>query len=189
MGYGLEQIATSVDSTVFRQPLGVVAAITPFNFPAMVPLWFLPFAVATGNCIIVKPSEQVPLSARLLFKLLEQCDIPPGVVNLVNGGREIVEGDLRSPGHPRRVVRRLDAGGADRLPARHAHRQARAGARRRQELRRRHARRQLREVDRASSPSRSTAAPASAASRAACSCRSARRTRKRATAWSSRRAA
>ena len=101
MGYGLEQIATNVDSTVFRQPLGVVAAITPFNFPAMVPLWFLPFAVATGNCIIIKPSEQVPLSTRRIFQLLEQCDIPPGVVNLVNGGREVVEGDLRSPGHPR----------------------------------------------------------------------------------------
>ena len=98
MGYGLEQIATNVDSTVFRQPLGVVAAITPFNFPAMVPLWFLPFAVATGNCIIVKPSEQVPLSARILFKLLEQCDIPPGVINLVNGGREIVESICDHPG-------------------------------------------------------------------------------------------
>jgi malonate-semialdehyde dehydrogenase (acetylating)/methylmalonate-semialdehyde dehydrogenase len=98
MGYGLEQIATNVDSTVFRQPLGVVAAITPFNFPAMVPLWFLPFAVATGNCIIIKPSEQVPLSVRIMFKLLEQCDIPPGVVNLVNGGREIVEGICDHPG-------------------------------------------------------------------------------------------
>lgn len=98
MGYGLEQIATNVDSTVFRQPLGVVAAITPFNFPAMVPLWFLPFAVATGNCIIVKPSEQVPLSVRLIFTLLEQCDIPPGVVQLVNGGREIVEGICDHPG-------------------------------------------------------------------------------------------
>src|SRR5687768_15952372 len=98
MGYGLEQIATNVDSTVFRQPLGVVAAITPFNFPAMVPLWFLPFAVATGNCIIVKPSEQVPLSVRLIFTLLEQCDLPPGVVSMVNGGREIVEGICDHPG-------------------------------------------------------------------------------------------
>src|SRR4029077_15756907 len=97
MGCGLEQIASGVDCTVFRQPLGVVAAITPFNFPAMVPLWFLPFAVATGNTIVVKPSEQVPLSVRLLFKLLEQCDIPPGVVNLVNGGREIVEGICDHP--------------------------------------------------------------------------------------------
>jgi malonate-semialdehyde dehydrogenase (acetylating)/methylmalonate-semialdehyde dehydrogenase len=98
MGYGLEQIATNVDSTVVRQPLGVVAAITPFNFPAMVPMWFLPFAVATGNCILVKPSEQVPLSARILFKLLEQCDIPPGVINLVNGGREVVEALCDHPG-------------------------------------------------------------------------------------------
>ena len=98
MGYGLEQIASSVDCTVIRQPLGVVAAITPFNFPAMVPMWFLPFAVTTGNTIIVKPSEQVPLSARLLFRLLEQCDIPPGVINLVNGGREIVEGICDHPG-------------------------------------------------------------------------------------------
>jgi malonate-semialdehyde dehydrogenase (acetylating) / methylmalonate-semialdehyde dehydrogenase len=98
MGYGLEQIATNVDCTVLRQPLGVVAAITPFNFPAMVPMWFLPFAVATGNCIVVKPSEQVPLSARALFRLLEQCDIPPGVFNLVNGGREIVEGICDHPG-------------------------------------------------------------------------------------------
>src|SRR5205085_9992381 len=98
MGYGLEQIATNVDSTVFRQPLGVVAAITPFNFPAMVPLWFLPFAVATGNCVIVKPSEQVPLSARMLFTLLEKCDIPAGVVSLVNGGRDVVEAICDHPG-------------------------------------------------------------------------------------------
>src|SRR3954468_19798471 len=98
MGYGLEQIATNVDSHVFRQPLGVVAAITPFNFPAMVPLWFLPFAVATGNCVVVKPSEQVPLSARFLFRLLDQCDIPPGVIGLVNGGREAVEGICDHPG-------------------------------------------------------------------------------------------
>jgi malonate-semialdehyde dehydrogenase (acetylating)/methylmalonate-semialdehyde dehydrogenase len=98
MGYGLEQIANGVDCTVVRQPLGVVAAITPFNFPAMVPLWFLPFAVVTGNTVIIKPSEQVPLSARFLFRLLEQCDIPPGVVNLVNGGREAVESICDHPG-------------------------------------------------------------------------------------------
>lgn len=98
MGHGLEQIANNVDCSVFRQPLGVVAAITPFNFPAMVPLWFLPFAVATGNCVIIKPSEQVPLSVRRIFQLLEQCDIPPGVVQLMNGGREIVEGICDHPG-------------------------------------------------------------------------------------------
>ena len=91
MGYGLENISSGIDSNVIRQPVGVCAAIAPFNFPAMVPLWFLPFAVATGNTFIVKPSEQVPLSQRLIIRLLERCDLPPGVVNLVNGGREVVE--------------------------------------------------------------------------------------------------
>jgi malonate-semialdehyde dehydrogenase (acetylating)/methylmalonate-semialdehyde dehydrogenase len=90
-GYGLENIASGIDCNVFRQPLGVCAAIAPFNFPAMVPLWFLPFAVATGNTFIVKPSEQVPLSQKLIFELLERCDLPPGVVNLVNGGKDVVE--------------------------------------------------------------------------------------------------
>ena len=91
MGYGLENIASGIDCNVIRQPLGVCAAIAPFNFPAMVPLWFLPFAVATGNTFIVKPSEQVPLTQRLMVQLLEQCGLPPGVVSLVNGGRAVVE--------------------------------------------------------------------------------------------------
>src|SRR6266540_6255053 len=91
MGYGLENIASGIDCNVIRQPVGVCAAIAPFNFPAMVPLWFLPFAVATGNCIIVKPSEQVPLSMTRMFQLLEKCDLPPGVVSLVNGSRAVVE--------------------------------------------------------------------------------------------------
>ncbi|HWZ84596.1 MAG TPA: CoA-acylating methylmalonate-semialdehyde dehydrogenase [Thermoanaerobaculia bacterium] len=91
MGYGLENIAGGIDCNVIRQPLGVCAAIVPFNFPAMVPLWFLPFAVATGNTFIVKPSEQVPLTQRLMVRLLERCDLPPGVVSLVNGGRAVVE--------------------------------------------------------------------------------------------------
>jgi malonate-semialdehyde dehydrogenase (acetylating) / methylmalonate-semialdehyde dehydrogenase len=90
-GYSLEQIASGIDCNVFRQAVGVCAAIAPFNFPAMVPLWFLPFAVATGNTFVVKPSEQVPLSQKRIFELLERCDLPPGVVNLVNGGREVVE--------------------------------------------------------------------------------------------------
>jgi malonate-semialdehyde dehydrogenase (acetylating)/methylmalonate-semialdehyde dehydrogenase len=98
MGYGLENIAAGIDCQVIRQPLGVCAAIAPFNFPAMVPLWFLPFAVATGNTFIVKPSEQVPLTQRLIAGLLERCDLPPGVVNLVNGGREVVEGICDHPG-------------------------------------------------------------------------------------------
>ena len=91
MGYGAENIASGIDCQVIRQPLGVCAAIAPFNFPAMVPLWFLPFAVATGNTFLVKPSEQVPLTQRLIIGLLERCGLPPGVVNLVNGGRAVVE--------------------------------------------------------------------------------------------------
>jgi malonate-semialdehyde dehydrogenase (acetylating)/methylmalonate-semialdehyde dehydrogenase len=98
MGYSLENIATNVDSTVIRQPVGVCAAIAPFNFPAMVPLWFLPFAVATGNTFVLKPSEQVPLSQRRIFELLAECDLPPGVVNLVHGSREVVEALCDHPG-------------------------------------------------------------------------------------------
>ncbi len=98
MGYGQENIASGIDCHVLRQPLGVCAAIAPFNFPAMVPLWFLPFAVATGNTFLVKPSEQVPLTQRMMVALLERCGLPPGVVNLVNGGREVVEGICDHPG-------------------------------------------------------------------------------------------
>ncbi len=90
-GFGLEDIASGIDCHVVRQPLGVVAAIAPFNFPAMVPMWFLPFAIATGNTFVLKPSEQVPLSQRRMAELLQQCDLPPGVVNVVNGGRAVVE--------------------------------------------------------------------------------------------------
>jgi malonate-semialdehyde dehydrogenase (acetylating)/methylmalonate-semialdehyde dehydrogenase len=98
MGYGQENIAPGIDCQVIRQPLGVCAAIVPFNFPAMVPLWFLPFALATGNTFVAKPSEQVPLTQRLIVGLLEQCGLPAGVVNLVNGGREVVEGLCDHPG-------------------------------------------------------------------------------------------
>ncbi len=151
------------------------------TFPAMVPLWFLPFAVACGNTFVLKPSEQVPLSQPRMFELLAAVRPAAGRRQPRErrpGGRR---GDLRSPGHPGRVVRRLDAGRAARLPARHARRQARPGARRREELHRRDARRRPRSQRSRSSPSRSTAAPASAAWPAACSCRSARRTRRRAT--------
>ena len=91
MGYGLENVSAGIDCVAMRQSLGVCAAIAPFNFPAMVPLWFLPFAVVSGNTFVLKPSEQVPLTQQLVFRLLEQCDLPPGVVNLVHGGREVVE--------------------------------------------------------------------------------------------------
>ena len=90
-GYNLEDVTPGVDEMQIRQPLGVVAAITPFNFPAMIVYWFLPYAIACGNTFILKPSERVPLSMRRAFELLEQTGLPKGVVNLVNGGKEVVD--------------------------------------------------------------------------------------------------
>src|ERR1700728_296313 len=78
-GYNLEDVSSGIDETLIRQPLGVVAAITPFNFPSMIPLWFLPYAIACGNTFILKPSERVPLTARRLFELMDQTGLPPGV--------------------------------------------------------------------------------------------------------------
>jgi malonate-semialdehyde dehydrogenase (acetylating) / methylmalonate-semialdehyde dehydrogenase len=98
MGYGLENVAAGIDCSVMKQPIGVCAAVAPFNFPAMVPLWFLPFALVCGNTFVLKPSEQVPLSQKRMFELLERCDLPPGVVNLVHGGREVVEAICEHPG-------------------------------------------------------------------------------------------
>src|SRR6478735_8944293 len=98
MGSGLEDIARGIDCHVVRQPLGVCAAIAPFNFPAMVPMWFLPFAIATGNTFVLKPSEQVPLSQRKMVDLLSRCDLPSGVVNIVNGGRDVVNAICDHPG-------------------------------------------------------------------------------------------
>jgi len=89
-GYNLEDVTPGVDEMQIRQPLGVVAAIVPFNFPAMVAYWFLPYAIACGNTFILKPSERVPLSMRRTFELLEKTGLPKGVVNLVNGGRDAV---------------------------------------------------------------------------------------------------
>ncbi|MBA3262839.1 MAG: CoA-acylating methylmalonate-semialdehyde dehydrogenase [Thermoleophilaceae bacterium] len=94
----IEDVSRNVDAETVRQPVGVCAAIVPFNFPAMVPFWFLPFAIACGNSFILKPSEQVPLTQQIAFELLDGLDLPPGVVNLVNGGREVVEGILGHPG-------------------------------------------------------------------------------------------
>src|SRR4051812_46725252 len=94
----LEDVSRNVDAETVRQPVGVCAAIVPFNFPAMVPFWFLPFAIACGNCFVLKPSEQVPLTQQIAFEVLDSLDLPPGVVNLVNGGREVVEGILEHPG-------------------------------------------------------------------------------------------
>ena len=96
-GWNNEDIARGIDEHMFRQPLGVVAAITPFNFPGMIPLWFLPYAVATGNCFILKPSEKVPMTTQKLFALIEEAGFPPGVVQLVNGGAETVNAILDHP--------------------------------------------------------------------------------------------
>jgi malonate-semialdehyde dehydrogenase (acetylating) / methylmalonate-semialdehyde dehydrogenase len=89
-GYNLEDVARGIDEIMIRQPLGVVAAITPFNFPGMIPFWFLPYAIACGNTFILKPSERVPLTMCRAFELLEQTGLPKGVVNLVNGGKDVV---------------------------------------------------------------------------------------------------
>jgi malonate-semialdehyde dehydrogenase (acetylating)/methylmalonate-semialdehyde dehydrogenase len=96
-GYNLEDVTPGVDEMQIRQPLGVVAAITPFNFPAMIPFWFLPYAIACGNTLILKPSERVPLTMRRAFELLAMTGLPNGVVNLVNGGRTVVDALIDHP--------------------------------------------------------------------------------------------
>jgi malonate-semialdehyde dehydrogenase (acetylating)/methylmalonate-semialdehyde dehydrogenase len=96
-GYNLEDVARGIDETMIRQPLGVVAAITPFNFPGMIPFWFLPYAIACGNTFILKPSERVPLTMRRAYELLEQTGLPKGVANLVNGGKAAVDALLDHP--------------------------------------------------------------------------------------------
>ncbi len=96
-GYNLEDVARGIDEIMFRQPLGVVAAITPFNFPGMIPFWFLPYAIACGNTLVIKPSERVPLTMKLAFELLEKTGLPKGVVNLVNGGKTVVDAMLDDP--------------------------------------------------------------------------------------------
>ncbi len=96
-GFNNEDIAAGVDEHLFRQPLGVVAAITPFNFPAMIPLWFLPYAIACGNCFIFKPSEKTPMTGVRLFELLAETGLPKGVAQLIHGGRATVEAVLDHP--------------------------------------------------------------------------------------------
>jgi malonate-semialdehyde dehydrogenase (acetylating) / methylmalonate-semialdehyde dehydrogenase len=96
-GVNSEDIAPGIDEHMIRQPLGVVAAITPFNFPGMIPFWFLPYAVACGNCFLLKPSERVPLTSWKLFHLVKAAGFPPGVIQLVNGGRDTVNAILDHP--------------------------------------------------------------------------------------------
>ncbi len=93
----LENIATGIDEFMIRQALGVTACIAPFNFPAMISFWFLPYAIACGNSMIIKPSEKVPLTMMKIFELIDQLDIPEGLVNLVHGGKESVDAILDHP--------------------------------------------------------------------------------------------
>jgi malonate-semialdehyde dehydrogenase (acetylating)/methylmalonate-semialdehyde dehydrogenase len=97
MGYNLEDIAFGIDEYVIRQPLGVFGIIGPFNFPFMVPLWFAPYAVATGNCVIIKPSSEDPISQMKVAEMVEEAGFPPGVWNVVNGGRTVVSAMLDHP--------------------------------------------------------------------------------------------
>jgi len=96
-GYNLEDVSRGIDEIMIRQPLGVTAAITPFNFPSMIPLWFMPYALTTGNTFILKPSERVPLTAKIMFELLEKTGLPKGVANLVVGAKAAVDTLLHHP--------------------------------------------------------------------------------------------
>ncbi len=97
MGDNLENLARGVDCETVHQPLGVCVGITPFNFPAMVPLWMFPLALACGNTFVLKPSEKVPLTVVLIVELLEKAGLPKGVLNLVHGGRKCVDALLTHP--------------------------------------------------------------------------------------------
>ncbi len=96
-GYCLEDIARGIDCSLQRQPMGVFAAIAPYNFPGMVPWWFLPYAIVTGNTFILKPSEQVPMTQEKVFDIIDDIGLPEGVVNTVNGSRDVVNGILDHP--------------------------------------------------------------------------------------------
>jgi malonate-semialdehyde dehydrogenase (acetylating)/methylmalonate-semialdehyde dehydrogenase len=96
-GYNLEDIAQGIDCTAERQPLGVFGVIAPFNFPAMVPWWFLPYAVVAGNTYVVKPSEQVPMTQTRIFEAIDECGFPEGVINMVHGSKKAVNGLLYHP--------------------------------------------------------------------------------------------
>lgn len=93
----VEDIAPGIDELMIRQPLGVCATIAPFNFPGMIAFWYLPYAVAAGNTYLMKPSEKVPMTMQFIFQLIEQVGFPKGVVNLVNGARQVVDGILEHP--------------------------------------------------------------------------------------------
>jgi malonate-semialdehyde dehydrogenase (acetylating)/methylmalonate-semialdehyde dehydrogenase len=97
MGDSLNDVAAGIDCKTIRQPIGVCAGITPFNFPAMVPMWMLPFAIACGNAFVLKPSEKVPLTPTRAIELLDEAGLPAGVVSLLHGGKEAVDALLHHP--------------------------------------------------------------------------------------------
>ncbi len=97
MGDSLPDIARGIDSVSMRYPLGVCVGITPFNFPAMIPLWMFPLAIAAGNTFVLKPSPQTPLTSQMLFEIATACDFPEGVLNVVHGGQETVEALIDHP--------------------------------------------------------------------------------------------
>ena len=139
-GYS-ENVSTSVDSYSIRQPLGVVAGITPFNFPAMVPMWMFPLAIACGNTFVLKPSEKDPSASLLLARLWAQAGLPDGVFNVVHGDKVAVDALLAHPDVAAVSFRRVHADRQVHLRNGHEPRQAGAGARRREEPHGRAARR------------------------------------------------
>ena len=128
-----EDVARGIDEYMIRQPVGVAALICPFNFPGMIPFWYLPYALACGNAVIVKPSERCPITMQKVFRLLDQVGFPKGVVSLVNGGADTVNALLDHPAISRGHLRWLDAGRAAHLRPCLGQRQARAGPGWRQE--------------------------------------------------------
>lgn len=96
-GYNNEDISSGIDEIMIRQPVGVTAIIAPFNFPAMIPFWFMPYSIAAGNTCIVKPSERVPNTMQKIFGLIDRLDLPEGVVNMVHGGKSVSENLIEHP--------------------------------------------------------------------------------------------
>jgi malonate-semialdehyde dehydrogenase (acetylating) / methylmalonate-semialdehyde dehydrogenase len=113
-----EDIAPGIDEIMLRQPVGVCATICPFNFPGMIAFWYLPYAIACGNTYILKPSEKVPMTMQVIFRLIEQIGLPKGVINLVNGGKETVDAILDHP-----VIRAITFVGSSSI-ARYVYRRA-----------------------------------------------------------------
>jgi len=123
-GYNSEDIASGIDEMMIRQPLGVCAIIAPFNFPAMIPFWFLPYAIAAGNTVILKPSERVPMTMHKVIEMFDALKLPAGVVNLVNGGRAVVDAILDHP-----TIRAVSFVGSSAV-ARHVYSRAAAAGKR-----------------------------------------------------------